>query len=154
MNNASARLAELGFQLPPVPRPVGGYVPAVRYGRVIRTTGQLPFEQGRLVAVGTLGTDIDVATGARAARIAALNALAAAAELAGGLDRIERALGLVVYIACGSEFREHPAVADGASLLLTDVLGEAGRHVRSNVGCSALPLASPVEVELTMETAV
>ena len=116
--------------------------------------GSCPSIEVASLRSGTLGTDVDVATGARSARIAALNALAAAAELAGGLDEIERALGLVVDVACGSEFREHPAVADGASLLLTDVLGEAGRHVRSNVGCTALPLGSPVEIELVVETAV
>lgn len=149
----SDRLAERRIQLPPPPAPVGAYVPAVRHKDLIITTGQLPFVDGTLVAAGTVGVEVDVPTAARACRVAALNAVAAAAAVAGGVDRITRVLQLTGHIACRADFTDHPAVLNGASELLIEVFGEAGRHVRTNVGSSALPLGSPVEIELVVACA-
>lgn len=149
----SRRLAQRGIELPAAPAPVGAYVPAVRQGDTIRTTGQLAFRDGALVATGTVGVDVDVPTGALAARFAALNAVAAAADLAGGIDRITRVLALTGHVACPAGFTDHPAVMNGASEVLLEIFGEAGRHVRTNVGSSALPLGSPVEIELLVECA-
>lgn len=150
-DTASSRLARHGVELPAAPDPVGSYVAAIRTGDCIRTTGQLPFVDGRLVATGTVGVDVDLETAQVAARVAVVNALAAAAELAGGVDRITRVVALVVHIACERGFVDHPVVADAASNLLVVAFGDAGRHVRTNVGSPALPLGSPVEVELTVE---
>lgn len=147
----SARMADAGITLPPAPAPVGSYVPAVRFGSTIRTTGQLPFVAGELVATGLVGRDVDVPTATRAARVAALNAVAAAADAAGGVDNIVRVLGLTGFIACGSDFVEHPEVMNGASDVMLEIFGGAGRHVRTNVSAPSLPLASPVEIELLVE---
>lgn len=146
----SERLAERGIELPPPPPPVGAYVPAVRHGDLIITTGQLPFVDGSLVATGIVGVDIDVDTATRASRVATLNAIAAAAAVAGSVDRITRVLQLTGHIACRESFTDHPVVLNGASQVLIEVFGEAGRHVRTNVGSSALPLGSPVEIELVV----
>lgn len=147
----SGRMAEAGIALPPPPAPVGSYVAAVKYGDTIRTTGQLPFVDGALVATGAVGSDIDVPTATYAARVAALNAVAAAAEAAGGVDNIGRVLGLTGFIACAAGFAEHSAVMNGASDVMIEVFGERGRHVRTNVSSPALPLGSPVEIELLVE---
>ncbi len=145
---ASARLAELGITLPDVPAPVAAYVPAVRVGDLVHTSGQLPFVDGRLAGIGKVGAEVDADAAAGLARIAALNGVAAAAAAAGGLDAIEQVVKLVVFVASDPEFTGQPAVANGASLLIGDIFGEAGRHARSAVGVAVLPLNSPVEVEL------
>jgi enamine deaminase RidA (YjgF/YER057c/UK114 family) len=147
----SSRMADSRIVLPPPPAPVGSYIPAVRFGKTIRTTGQLPFVEGELVATGTVGREVDVPAATNAARVAALNAVAAAADAAGGVDNIARVLALTGFIACESGFAEHPAVMNGASDLMIDVFGEGGRHVRTNVSAPALPLGSPVEIELLVE---
>jgi enamine deaminase RidA (YjgF/YER057c/UK114 family) len=145
---ASERLLELGVDLPAAPAPVGAYLPAIKYGDLIQTTGQLPFVDGQLIATGLVGTDLDVAAGRAAARIAVLNAVSAAAELAGGVDRIRRVVALTGHIACAAGFTQHSEVMNGASETLVEIFGDAGRHVRTNVGASALPMGSPVEIEL------
>lgn len=144
----SGRLAELGIALPPVPAPVAAYVPAVRVGDLVHTSGQLPFVDGALVATGRVGAAVDEEEAARAARIAALNALAAAAEAAGGIDALERVVKVTVFVASTDDFHAQPAVANGASHLIGEVFGSAGTHARSAVGVGALPLDAPVEVEL------
>lgn len=149
----SERLAELGIELPTPPAPVGGYVPAVRHGTLVVTTGQLPFRDGELVATGRLGEELDVPACVAAARQSALNAVAAAAAVAGGVDRLQRALELVAHVAVVPGSDGLSAVVDGASSVLTEVFGEAGRHVRTNVGVAWLPLGSPVEVRLTFAVA-
>lgn len=145
---ASARLAELGIALPDVPAPVAAYVPAVRVGELVYTSGQLPFVGGTLAGTGKVGVGVDADTAAGFARVAALNAVAAAAAAAGGLDAIAQVVKLVVFVASEPGFSGQPAVANGASLLIGDIFGEAGRHARSAVGVAVLPLDSPVEVEL------
>lgn len=149
--SASARLAALGLELPAVPAPVAAYVAATRSGGQILTAGQLPFVDGTLAVTGKVGDSVDAATATELARVAALNAVAAAAAVAGGLDSITRVVRLVVFVASDPGFTGQPAVANGASLLLQEIFGEAGVHVRSAVGVAVLPLDSPVEIELVVE---
>lgn len=148
------RLAELGIELPPVPAPVAAYVPAVRTGSYVWTSGQLPLVDGVLQVTGKVGDGEglvapDVAAGL--ARTAVLNALAAVAEQAGSLERVRRVVKLVGFVASDPSFTGQPAVVNGASELLGQVFGEAGVHARSAVGVAALPLDSPVEIELVVE---
>lgn len=145
---ASVRLAALGLELPPVPTPVGGYVPAVEHEGLIRTTGQLAFVDGSILVAGLLGDEVDVPAGIAAAQAAGLNAIAAAADAAGGIDRLGRILELTGHLACVPDFREHSRVLDGASDLIRAVFGPDGAHVRTNIGTSALPLGSPAEIGL------
>jgi len=147
----SERLAAKGLTLPAVAAPVAAYIPATRVGDQIWTSGQLPFVNGTLVATGKVGGEVTEAEGRAAARIAALNGLAAAASVAGGLDRIDRIVKVVVYVASHPSFTAQPLVANGASELIGEVFGEAGAHVRSAVGMAVLPLDAPVEVELYVE---
>ena len=150
---ASARLAELGIELPPVAAPVAAYVPATASGSLVMTSGQLPSVAGNLVATGKVGAEVTPEQATDAARTAGLNALAAAASVAGGLDRIARIVKATVFVASAPDFTGQPQVANGASQLFVEVFGEAGQHVRSAVGVSVLPLDAPVEVELTVESA-
>lgn len=149
----SERLAALGLTLPEVVAPVGSYVPAVREGDLVWTSGQLPLVDGRLPRTGLVGdgdgAEVSVADAAELARTCALNALAAvAALLLGGLDDVRRVVKVVGFVASAPGFTAHPQVVNGASDLLTAVLGDAGRHARSAVGVAGLPLGTPVEVEL------
>lgn len=148
------RLAELGITLPAVAAPVAAYVPAVRTGDYVWTSGQLPFVDGELAVRGKVGEGPglvapDVA--ADLARTAALNALAAVAEQAGSLDRVKRVVKVVGFVASDPSFTGQPRVVNGASELLGQVFGEAGVHARSAVGVAVLPLDSPVEIELVVE---
>jgi len=148
--SVAARLTELGIELPPVAAPVAAYVPALRVGDLVHTSGQLPFAGGRLVASGRVGAEVTEEEAGAAARPATLNALAAVAAVAGGLDAVARVVRVVVYVASTPEFHGQPAVANGASHLLGEVFGDAGAHVRSAVGVASLPLGAPVEVELVV----
>jgi len=145
---ALERLRALGLTLPAVPSPAGSYVPAVRTGHLVFTAGQLPLVDGELAATGLVGLDVPPERARELAATAALNALAAAAQVAGGLDRILRAVKVVGYVASAPGFTAQPGVVDGASELLGRVLGDAGRHARSAVGVASLPKGAPVEVEL------
>lgn len=148
------RLAELGIILPPVAAPVAAYVPAVRTGDYVWTSGQLPFVDGALPATGKVGAGPGLVAPEEAAglaRIAALNALAAVAEQAGGLDRIVRVVKLVGFVASDPTFTGQPAVVNGASELIGQIFGAAGVHARSAVGVAVLPMDSPVEIELVVE---
>lgn len=145
-----ARLAELGLRLPHAPAAVAAYVPAVRVGTRVITSGQLPFVDGSLAATGRLGNGITVAEGYTLARLAAVNALAAVHTQA-PLDDVVRVVRVAGYVASADGFTEQPAVVDGVSHLLEQVFGEQGRHARSAVGVAWLPLGSPVEVELEVE---
>jgi enamine deaminase RidA (YjgF/YER057c/UK114 family) len=146
----SRRLADLGLSLPAVPVPVAEYVPAVRFEDVVYTAGQVPLVDGTLRAVGKVGADVSVDDAIDCARIAALNGLAAVVDLTGDLDVIMRIIKVVVYVASTSDFTDQPLVANGASRLLSDIFGAAGRHARSAVGVAVLPLDAPVEVELVV----
>lgn len=148
MGAALDRLHALGLELPPVARPAAAYQPFARHDDLVLTAGQLPLRDGALAATGLLGDDHDTAAGAALARLAALGVLAIGAAAADGdLDRVV-AVKLTVFVACVPTFTEQHLVANGASELLGEVLGEeAGSHARSAVGVPALPLGSPVEVE-------
>ena len=148
------RLAELGLTLPVAAVPVASYVPAMVAGDLVFTSGQLPFQQGVLPEVGVVGEGpgaVDPGVAAEYAGVCALNALAAAATALGGpegLDRIVRIVKVVGFVASEPGFAGQPAVINGASDALLAIFGDAGRHARSAVGVAALPLGSPVEVEL------
>jgi enamine deaminase RidA (YjgF/YER057c/UK114 family) len=148
MSSPTARLAALGLTLPPVPAPVAAYIPAVRVGELIYSSGQLPIEDGRLLATGKVGAEVSVEEAVRCARTAALNGLAAVAEVAGGLDAIQQVVKVMIFVASGPDFTDQPQVGNGASQLLAEIFGESGRHARSAVGVASLPLDGPVEVEL------
>lgn len=145
------RLAQLGLRLPEVPTPVGMYVPAVRVGDVVYTAGQLPLVDGVLSCTGLVGADVTVEDAVAAARVAAVNALAAVADVTGGINAIGQVVKLVVFVASTSGFVDQAVVANGASELIGEVFGPAGRHARSAVGVAVLPKNAPVEVELVAQ---
>lgn len=151
--SASERLAALGLTLPEVAAPVAAYVPAVRTGNYVYTSGQLPLADGKLQGTGKVGDSVTVEQAAGCARTAALNALAAAAQAAGGLDAIKRVVKVVCFVSSATDFTGQAQVANGASELLIDVFGDAGQHARSAVGMAVLPLDTPVEVEIVVEVA-
>jgi enamine deaminase RidA (YjgF/YER057c/UK114 family) len=145
-----ARLAELGVRLPPVATPVASYVPAVRSGQLVYTSGQLPFVDGGLRRTGKVGGSVDPEEAAADAKVCALNALAAVDELV-GLDSVARVVRVVGYVASAEGFGGQPRVVNGASEFLGRVFGDAGQHARSAVGVAELPMNAPVEVELVVE---
>lgn len=154
MTAPSARLAELGIVLPEVVPPLAAYVPATQVGDLVHTSGQLPLVDGALLAQGKVSENaegvVDVETAVAAARQCALNALAAVHALV-GIDNVKRVVKVTGFVASAPGFSGQPAVVNGASLLLGEVFGEAGVHVRSAVGVAELPLGAPVEVELTVQ---
>ena len=145
------RLAELGLTLPTVAPPVASYVPAVRSGNLVWTSGQLPFVDGALPVTGKVGAEVDATRAQELARVCALNALAAIAAQVGDLDSVRRVVKVVGYVASAPAFFGQPGVVNGASDLLAEVFGDAGRHARSAVGVASLPLDAPVEVEVVVE---
>lgn len=151
MGAIDARLAELGIELPDVAAPLAAYVPAVRSGSWVLTAGQLPLRDGSLMAVGRVGDEVSADVAADCARQCALNALAAVRAEIGDLDRVRRVVKVTGFVACGPDVTEHPAVVNGASTVLGEIFGDAGRHARSAVGVASLPLGAPVEVEVIVE---
>jgi enamine deaminase RidA (YjgF/YER057c/UK114 family) len=145
------RLGELGLTLPEVTPPLAAYVPALRVGDLVWTSGQLPMVDGSLAATGKVGAEVDPEDAAGLARICALNALAAVKAEVGDLDEVTRVIKVVGYVASAPTFTGQPAVINGASQLLGEVFGDAGRHARSAVGVAVLPLDAPVEVELVVQ---
>lgn len=144
----TTRLRELGLELPPVPNPAGSYVPATRTGHLVFTAGQLPFRDGEIHHTGKVGDAVTPEDAKESARLCALNALAAAAEKAGGLDNLRDVVKVTGFVASAPGFNGQPGVLNGASELLGEVFGDAGLHARSAVGVAELPLDAPVEVEL------
>jgi enamine deaminase RidA (YjgF/YER057c/UK114 family) len=145
------KLAELGLALPPVPAPAAAYVPALRTGNYVYTAGQVPFVAGKLPLTGKVGAEVSLEDAAGLARTCALNALAAVASVTGGLAAVVRIVKVTGFVASDPGFTGQAQVINGASELLQDVFGEAGKHARSAVGMAVLPLDSPVEVELIAE---
>ncbi|GAA3313749.1 RidA family protein [Nonomuraea dietziae] len=145
------KLAELGLTLPEVVAPLAAYVPAVRSGDYIYTSGQVPMVDGKLAQTGKVGAEVSLEEARDLARICALNALAAVKSQIGDLSKIKRIVKVVVFVASTPDFTAQPQVGNGASELLRDVLGDLGVHARSAVGVSVLPLDAPVEVELIAE---
>ncbi len=147
----SEKLASLGLKLPQMPAPIGSYIPGTRTGKLILTSGQLPFVDGKLTATGKVGKDLTLEQANAAARQAGLNALSIAAQTSGGIDKIGRIVRLAVFVNSAPGFFDQPKVANGASDLMVEIFGEAGRHVRAAVGASELPMNAAVEVELVAE---
>jgi enamine deaminase RidA (YjgF/YER057c/UK114 family) len=137
--------------LPPAAVPVGSYIAGTRVGNLVMVSGQIPMAAGKLTAVGKVGRDVSLDEAVRAARLCGLNALAVAADTAGGIDAIARVVRIAVYVNSAPGFTDQPKVANGASDLMVEVFGEAGKHVRAAVGANELPLDAAVEVELTVE---
>ncbi|AEG80788.1 RidA family protein [Corynebacterium ulcerans] len=149
---ASENLKNLGIELPDVAAPVAVYIPATKVGNQVWTSGQLPFIDGALPAVGKVGADVSAEQAESYARVAALNALAAIDAVV-GIDNVTRVLKIVGFVASAQDFGGQPGVVNGASQLMGEVFGEAGAHVRSAVGVAELPLNSPVEIEVVVEVA-
>ncbi|MFD1937187.1 RidA family protein [Nonomuraea mangrovi] len=145
------KLAELGLTLPEVVAPLAAYVPAVRTGDHVYTSGQVPMVEGKLPQTGKVGAEVSVEEGRDLARICALNALAAVKSQIGDLSKVKRIVKVVVFVASAPDFTAQPQVGNGASELLRDVFGDLGVHARSAVGVAVLPLDAPVEVELIAE---
>jgi enamine deaminase RidA (YjgF/YER057c/UK114 family) len=155
MSKPSERLKALGIELPPVSKPVGAYVPALRHGELLILSGQIPLKDGKVAYTDKVGAPDGrtMEEALAAARLSALNAIAAAADAAGHVDRIARVLKVVVYVASHEGFTDQHKVANGASELLADIFGDAGRHARAAVGVAELPLNATVEVDVTFATA-
>jgi len=150
--SARERLADMGVTLPAVAAPLAAYVPSVRTGNLVYTSGQLPLEGGKPTHFGKVGEEVTPEGGKAAARICALNALAAIDALV-GIDSVVRVVKVVGFVASAPGFTGQPGVVNGASDFLGEVFGEAGAHARSAVGVASLPLDVPVEVELIVEVA-
>jgi enamine deaminase RidA (YjgF/YER057c/UK114 family) len=145
------RLAELGLALPPVATPLAAYIPALRSGSFVFTSGQLPFVGGELPVTGLVGATVSVEEAVDCARVCALNALAAVRDVVGELSAVRRVVKVVGFVASAPGFYDQPQVVNGASELFGQVFGDAGRHARSAVGVAALPKNAPVEIELIVE---
>lgn len=146
-----SRLKALRISLPPAPPPLASYVPAKEHQGVLFVSGQLPLVDGELMAVGSVGAEVTPEQATVCARQCALNALAVAREKLGSLDRLLGVIKLSCFVACEPGFGGQPAIANGASDLLFELMGEQGRHARAAVGTSALPMNAPVEIEFVFE---
>ena len=151
MAHPEEKLAELGLSVPEVAAPVAAYVPALRSGNYVYTSGQLPMRSGELITTGKVGGEVTPEEAVECAQLCALNAIAAVKSQIGDLDAIKQVVKVVVFVASTPDFTGQPQVANGASHLFGEVFGDAGRHARSAVGVPVLPLDSPVEVELVVE---
>lgn len=150
MSTWTERLGELGIELPQVVPPLAAYVPAVRVGSLVYTSGQLPIVDGDLTSTGKVGAEVTVEEASAAARLCALNALAAVHALV-GLDEVARVVKAVGFVASAPGFTGQPGVINGASKVIGEIFGDAGKHARSAVGVAELPLGASVEVELIVE---
>ena len=151
MGKVENRLSELGLLLPEAPKPVAAYIPAKQSGKLVFTAGQLPMVNGELISKGFLGQEVAIEDAIKAARVCTLNALAAIKGVIGDLDQIKQIVRVVGYVASNPTFIQQPAVVNGASELLLEIFGDAGKHARSAVGMAVLPLNASVEIELTIE---
>ena len=151
MNSIETKLAAMGYELPPTPTPVAAYVPAVRTGNLIYVSGQVPREKGELKFQGHVGDDVTLWQAQQAARLCALNALAAVKSVAGSLDKVKRIVKLTGYVRSAKGFGDQPKVMDGASTFLGELFGDAGKHARAAVGVNELPLGVSVELDLIVE---
>ena len=145
------RLQELGLTLPATPRPMANYVPAVATGKLVFSSGQTPTVDGKLTIQGKLGDSVTIEQGQQAARVALLNCLAGVRSVIGSLDEIVRIVKLNGYVASAEGVGAQPQVVNGASLLLEEIFGEAGKHARASLGMAELPGGAPVELELIVE---
>ncbi len=152
MSTPDENLAALGITLPTPAKPVANYVGWVKTGNLVFTSGQLPFDNGKVIHPGILGDTVDKDAGKAAARQAAINVMAQLREACGGdLSRVKRIVKLTGFVACIPSFVDHPFVVNGASDFMVEVFGDAGRHARSAVGLASLPLNASVEIEAVVE---
>lgn len=145
------KLKELGIEIPEAPKPLASYIPAAISGNLIYTAGQVPLEGGKLNYTGLVGKDISIEDAQKAAKVCAINCLSVIKSVIGDLNKIERILKLTVFVASSDGFVDQPKVANGASDFIVEVFREKGKHVRSAVGVSGLPINAPVEIEMIAE---
>jgi enamine deaminase RidA (YjgF/YER057c/UK114 family) len=151
MSKIEKRLSELGITLPKVSIPIASYIPAIKVSNLIFTSGQLPFIDGEITCTGLVGRDVEVEAASNAARVCTINALAAIREIIIDLDRIKQVVKITGFVAGAPTFTQQPAVINGSSNLILEIFGEKGKHTRSAVGMSSLPLNSSVEIEFIFE---
>ena len=151
MSTPEERLAEMGLEVPEVAKPVAVYIPALRSGNHVYTSGQLPMRGGELILTGKVGGEVTPEQGVECARQCALNAIAAVRSVVGDLTAVKRVVKVVAFVASNPDFTGQPGIANGASELLGEAFGDSGQHTRSAVGVAVLPLDAPVEVELVVE---
>lgn len=151
MPDFASKIADLGLELPAVPKPVASYVPAVRTGNLVFVSGQVPFRDGKLLGTGSVPGQVSVEAAQGMARQCVLNGLAVLAAEVGSVDRLKRVIRLGCFVNSEPGFGEQPKVANGASDLLHEIFGDAGQHARAAVGSSGLPLDVPVEIEFLFE---
>lgn len=149
--SVEARLKDLGITLPPAPAGVGAYVPWVRTGNLVITSGQLPWRDGKLAYTGKLGAEVSIEQGYEAARICAINAIAQLKSAVGDLDRVERIVRLEGFVHAAPGFHEHPKVLNSASELFLTVFGERGKHARTALGINEMPLNAAVQIAVMAE---
>ena len=145
------KLKEKGITIPEAPKPLASYIPAIQIGNLVFTAGQVPLVEGKLKYEGKVGTDVSLEDGQNAAEQCAVNCLSVIKSVVGSLDNIERIVKLTVFVASSEGFTDQPKVANGASDFIVEVFGEQGKHVRSAVGVSELPLNAPVEIEMIVQ---
>ena len=148
--NVEAKLQQMGLELPEAPKPVAAYIPARRVGDLVFVSGQIPLKDGKIAYTGKVGAERTQEEGYEAARLCALNALAAVKALVASLEAIEEVVQVRGYVNCTPDFENHPEVINGASELLVELFGERGKHARAAVGVSGLPRDATVEVELVV----
>jgi enamine deaminase RidA (YjgF/YER057c/UK114 family) len=151
MKDYDKRFEELGLRIPELPPAAGAYIPAVQSGNLIFCSGQGPFKDGKFTFMGRVGSDLSLEEGYQAARIAALNCLAEICSLTASLNRIKRVVQLRGFVNSAPDFHDQPKVLNGASELILDIFGEAGKHARCALGTSNLPMNIPVEIEMVVE---
>ncbi|HEY7750834.1 MAG TPA: RidA family protein [Ignavibacteriaceae bacterium] len=145
------KIKELGFTFPETPKPLAAYIPSIQVGKLVFTSGQVPIKDGKIQYAGKVGKDLAEEAGQKAAELCALNCLSVIKNLIGDLDKIERIIKLVVFVNSDDNFTSQPKVANGASELMIKIFGERGKHARSAVGVSQLPLNAAVEIEMIAE---
>jgi len=145
------KIKQMGFTIPEVVKPLAAYIPAMQVGNLVMTSGQVPISAGTVKYIGKVGRDLSEEQGKEAAKLCALNCLSAVKSVIGSLDRIKRVVKLTVFVSSAEGFTAQPKVANGASEFIGEIFGDAGKHVRSAVGVSELPLNSAVEIEMIVE---
>ncbi len=145
------KLKEIGIEIPEAPKPLAAYVPAVVTGNFVFTAGQLPMKEGKLLYTGKVDSEVSLEEAYKAAQTCAINCLSAVKSAIGDLNKIEKIVKLSVFVASSEGFTDQPKVANGASELMVEIFGEAGKHARSAVGVSELPLNAPVEIEMIVQ---
>lgn len=141
----------IGHDLPSAPKPLAAYIPAIQSGNMVMTAGQLPFKDGKLLCEGKVGYEVTEEKGIECARQSAINCLSAIKTVVHDLDKIERIVKLTVFVNSAIGFHQQPKVANGASELMVQIFGDAGKHARSAVGVNELPMNAPVEIEMTVQ---